>query len=201
MVSPAKKCSVTSWARTGSRSASRVTRLIEGEQIVVGRQDDGTRFIQVDAFPAAAVPDALFATGLLDENAAHGKGGGGEEVAAAVPVPLFPRADQAQVRLVDQGGGLERLARLLPCHPLGREPAQLVVDQRQELRRGTSVALPDGVQDAGHLIHRTFRSMGVSQRKKPRRAPSGNPGIHPVRSRLTCTSFQADAAPKESVSQ
>ncbi len=70
-------------------------------------------------------------------------------------MPLLPWTDQAQVRLVDQGRRLKRLARLLLCHPLGREPAQLVVNQRQELRRGTAVALPDGVQDAGHLIPQT----------------------------------------------
>ena len=114
---------------------------------------------------AAAMFAAQFAARVVDENAAHGLGGGGEEVAAAVPVPLFPWADQAQVRLVDQGRRLQRLAGLLTCHPLGREPAQLVVHQRQELRRGTSIALPDGVQDAGHLIHRQYRSNGESQRK------------------------------------
>ena len=34
------------------------------------------------------------------------------------------------------------------------QSAQLVVGQRQQLRRGLMVALPDSVQDAGQLIHR-----------------------------------------------
>ena len=78
---------------------------------------------------------------------------------------VLASADQPQVRLVDQGRRLERLAGLLLASLCGRQPAQLVVDQRQELRRGTGVALLDGVQDAGHLIHRQYRSTGESQRK------------------------------------
>ena len=45
-------------------------------------------------------------------------------------------ADQPEVRLVDEGGGLERLARLLRGQPRGRELAQLVVDEREEVGRG-----------------------------------------------------------------
>ena len=66
---------------------------------------------------------------------------------------LLSGSGKPNVGLVNEGCGLERLTRLLLCHPLGREPAQLVVDQRQELRRGTSVASLDGVQDVGHFIH------------------------------------------------
>ena len=54
---------------------------------------------------------ALLAAGLLDQDAAHGLGGGGKEMAPAVPVSLR-RADQPQVRLVDEGSGLQRLPRL-----------------------------------------------------------------------------------------
>ena len=60
---------------------------------------------------------------------------------------------QPQVGLVDQGRGLERLARLLLGQPLRRQLAQLVVDQRQELLGGGRVALLDGGQDAGDVAH------------------------------------------------
>ncbi len=33
------------------------------------------------------------------------------------------------------------------------DDAQLVVNQRQELRRGVRVALPGGVQEASDLVH------------------------------------------------
>ena len=56
-------------------------------------------------------------------------------MAAAVPL-RGQSAHQPQVGLVDQGGGLQSLAGLLLGQPLGRQLAQLVVDQRQELLRG-----------------------------------------------------------------
>ena len=100
-------------------------------------------------------PPALtagLAAGVLDEDAAHGLGRGGEEVAAAVPARVV-RPDEPEVGLVDQGRGLERLARLLLRQPLGGELAQLVVDQRQELLGRLRVALLDGREDAGDVVH------------------------------------------------
>ena len=43
---------------------------------------------------------------------------------------------QPDVGLMDQGRGLERLARLLLSHLLGGQLPQLVVDQRQKLLGG-----------------------------------------------------------------
>src|SRR5262249_26763843 len=51
------------------------------------------------------------------------------------------------------GRCLERLTGLLVRPFLGRQFAQLVVDQRQQLFGGVEVALPDGGQDARHLAH------------------------------------------------
>jgi hypothetical protein len=69
-----------------------------------------------------------------------------EEVPATVPV-LLVTSDQAQIGLVDQRRGVERLARLLPRQLLRRQFAEFVVDQRQELRGGGRVALLDGGQE------------------------------------------------------
>src|SRR5262249_40571329 len=46
---------------------------------------------------------------------------------------------QAEVRLVNQRGCLERLARSLMCQPLGRQLAKLLVNQRQQLLRSVRV--------------------------------------------------------------
>ena len=54
---------------------------------------------------------------------------------------------------MDQGRGLERLPGLLLGQPLRGQLAQLVVDQRQELLGGLRVALLDGREDAGHVVH------------------------------------------------
>jgi hypothetical protein len=65
-------------------------------------------------------------------------------MAPTVPALDFGRIDQPYIRLVDQGGGLERLSGLLLCQVLGGELAQLVVDERQELLGGLGIALLDG---------------------------------------------------------
>ena len=99
---------------------------------------------QVDAAEPAAPLLSGLAAGVLDEDAAHGLGRGGEEVAAAVPAAVGVAADQPQVGLVDQGGGLERLPGLLLRQPPGGQPAELVVDQRQQALGGLGVALLHG---------------------------------------------------------
>jgi hypothetical protein len=92
------------------------------------------------------VAEAALAAGLLDQDAAHGFGGGGEEVAPAVPPVRLPAADQSEVGLVDQGGRLQGLARLLFGHPGGRELSQLTVDEWQQLGRGRRVPARGRVQ-------------------------------------------------------
>ena len=62
-------------------------------------------------------------------------------------------ADQPEVRLVDEGGGLERLARLLPGQPGGGQLAQLVVDEGQQVGRGLRVAGRGGIEELGDVGH------------------------------------------------
>src|SRR5262245_13134950 len=109
------------------------------------------------------MPLPVLAAGVLDEDAAHGLGRGSEEVTAAVPVLGLFDVHQPQVRLVDQGGGLEGLVRLLLSQPLGRQPAQFVVDQRQEFRGGGGVALLDGGQDARDIRHAAQHTLAESE--------------------------------------
>ena len=109
------------------------------------------------ALEVAAVLAALLPPGVFHEDAAHGFRGGGEEVAAAVPVPRLLDVHQPQVRLVDQRGRLQRLAGLLLGQLLGGEPAEFVVDQGQQVLGVGRVALLDGVQDLGYVTHRPYR--------------------------------------------
>src|SRR6185295_18998455 len=74
-----------------------------------------------------------FAAGALDEDAAHGLGGRAEEVTAAVPGLVPVLSDESQVRLVDQGRGLQRVVRGLGRHASGGELPQLVLDEWEEL--------------------------------------------------------------------
>ena len=61
--------------------------------------------------------------------------------------------NQPQIRLVDQGRGLERLAGLLVRQFVRREFAQFLVDQRQELAGRVRVTPLDGVQDLRDVAH------------------------------------------------
>src|SRR5262249_53599957 len=112
--------------------------------------------------PAAAALLPLFVAGVVEEDAAHGLGCGGEEVAAAIPGVCHLAADQAEVGLVDQGGGLQGLPRLLLGQLLRGEPAQLVIDKGEQLLGGVRVALVDGGQEVGDLTHGGLPGVAVS---------------------------------------
>ena len=87
---------------------------------------------------------------------------------------LFPvHVHQADVGFVDQGRGFERLPWLLLSELLGRQLAQLVVDQRQELFGRLRVALLDVQEDAGHVRHRQTRDLAASAWSPERRPSDG----------------------------
>ena len=87
---------------------------------------------------------------------------------------------------MDQGRGLEGLARLLLSEPLGGQLAQLVVDQRQELLGRLGVALLDGREDAGDVV------IEVDTRVRPARAPGPVPWLWgcPIRADLGASGSQ-----------
>jgi hypothetical protein len=111
-----------------------------------------------DAAAPASAPVGLLAAGLIDENAAQGLCCYPEEVPAAVPVPRRPAPDESDVRLMDEGGRLERLARPLLGEARGRELAPLVVDRQRQIGRGSRVpGRGEQASDVGHAPECTVR--------------------------------------------
>src|SRR4051812_11763587 len=106
--------------------------------------------LQRHASPAAAVTHGRLPASRLNEDSPHRFRGGGEEVPAAVEVLV---ADQPQVRLVDQGGGVEGVAGGLGRYARGGERPQFVVDERQEVGSGLWVAGRGSIEEAGHIGH------------------------------------------------
>src|SRR6266567_4105065 len=102
---------------------------------------------------AAAMFFCFLAPGTFDKDSAHGLCGGGEEVAAAVPVLNLLQVHESNVGLMDQTCGLERLSWFLLCQLDRCQLAQLVIDQRQELAGGVWIALLDGGQDVRDVAH------------------------------------------------
>jgi N-sulfoglucosamine sulfohydrolase len=103
-------------------------------------------------------------------------GDAAKEKKPAVPVLRVIPPGESEVRLVDQGGSGQRLARLLPDQPGGGELPQLVVHEREQVGRGAGVAGLDGGKDPGDVGHdrRVYppgagRANGESVR--PRNAP------------------------------
>ena len=103
--------------------------------------------------PAAVLPGPL-AAGGVDEDAAHGLGGGGEEVAAAVPA-VWPARPPTSRRYASwtRAVGWRVWPGFSPASPRGGQLPQLVVDEREELLGGVGVAPLDGGQDVGDLAH------------------------------------------------
>jgi hypothetical protein len=93
-----------------------------------------------------------FAADFVNEDAAHGLSGGGEEMGAPVDFGIGI-AGLAQPGFMDQRRRLQRITRGFVRHPGGRQLAQLLIDQRQQFIGGPGVALVDGVEDAGDVAH------------------------------------------------
>ena len=74
-------------------------------------------------------------------------------MSATIPALLLVGAEQSHVGLVDQGRRLQSLPRFLVCQPRGSQFAQLIIDQRQEFLRGMRIAVLDGREDAGEVVH------------------------------------------------
>ena len=101
--------------------------------------------VKVQAHLPAAVFEAGLAACLEHEDAAHGVGGSAEEVGAVLPTAV-PATDELQPSLMHQRGGLQGLPVLLARHACGSQPAQLLIDQRQELLGGEALAPAGGLE-------------------------------------------------------
>ena len=133
----------TEFHHVGPHAASRLhgrERFIERHQLVRALIAADAELVQIEPAPSTALLCGPVLPGPLDEDPAHGLRRGAEEVPPAPPAGLGG-ADQPQVRLVNERGGLQRQTGLLVPHPLVGQAAQLFVDQRQELPGGLGITL------------------------------------------------------------
>jgi hypothetical protein len=126
---------------------------VQGENRIVAVRGGDRHVLEIHSLPRTAVPyPGLFAR-AFHEDAPHCFRRGAEEMAASVPA-LLPRVHhQSQPGFMHERGGLERLARLFSGHLRGRELAQFVIHQRQQLIAGFGIAFSDQTQDARNFIH------------------------------------------------
>jgi len=107
-------------------------KLVEVKGGIVRRRQG---FRQRDTLPAAAPFFPSSTTGVVDEEAPHDVGTDGEKMRAATPVHSG-LIDQLQVRLVNQGGRLQRVSETLAPHVERGPLTQLVVDEWQKVLSG-----------------------------------------------------------------
>ena len=116
------------------------------------------------------VPHAQPAPGAINQDMAHGFGGGAEEMPPVFP-SLFFIAQQAQVRLVDQGRGLQRLARRLERHLMRRQFSEFFVHEGEQLVGSLGIAAFKRLQDASDFGHAVRNSITAWAKEVGRRAP------------------------------
>ncbi len=114
---------------------------------------------------ARPAPGGGLPLGVVHQDAAHHAGRDAEEVRPALPVDLVV-VHQAQVRLVDQGRGLERVVAAFAAQVAARHLAQFLVDRRQEFLRGCHAAALPGQQKPGHPV--SGRRLGIGRHAEPR---------------------------------
>ena len=104
------------------------------------------------AFHATAMPVGSLVPGIVNEDAPHGFGGGGEKMGAVLPDGLAVAAGK-EPGFVDEGGGLQGLARGFAGEFLRGEFAQLVADQGQQPLGGLGIVRWAGCQAGGRFAH------------------------------------------------
>src|SRR6185295_13328094 len=104
------------------------------------------------ALMRAAVSLRAFAPRIVHENPAHRFSRRGEEMGSVIPFPLIV-AGEPQPRFVNEGGRLKCVARRFRRHFRRSEPAQFLVNERQQFIRRTCIALPGSIQDLREIVH------------------------------------------------
>jgi len=112
--------------------------LVQSNEFVVEGDVDQIFVREFAAAPRPALTLAALPANLVDQDAPHGFGGGGKEVARGCSTAGPYSHLRGGGRLRGPDGSLQRLAGRLLGHFLGGQLAQLIVDQRQELLRGVA---------------------------------------------------------------
>ena len=136
----------------GIRHCQAVKRFMDGQYRLVGVFDRQRDMIQRHPFQMAPVPRSGLRAGSLNQEAAHGLGGGGKEVATIIPV-LRASPDQPQPGLVDQRGGLEGVSGRFVGHLVRGQSAEFFVDEREQFLSGLGFALLHAVEYARDIAH------------------------------------------------
>ncbi len=149
---PPKKRSSTIFDFCGSISARRFERVVQGDEVHVARGARGVEvLVERELLELAAALLGLVGARVIDEDAAHHLRGDAEEVRAVLPLHLR-LIHEPHVRLVDERGGLQRVADALLAQVARGEAPQLAVDDGQQVVEHPAVAVRQADEQSGHLL-------------------------------------------------
>jgi hypothetical protein len=106
---------------------------------------------------------------VIDEDATHHLRRHAEEVGAILPDHAL-LSNQAQIRLMNQGRRLQRVARMLLTQVPGGAPSQFLLDQRQEIVTRLDVPSsprPEEDADRAGSIHHSGLGVSVDRSMSP----------------------------------
>jgi hypothetical protein len=134
--------------------------LVQGEQIEPARGDRGERIVEGGSRSGATALPRLLPAAVVHEDAPHHGCGDGQEVRAVLPDHAV-LLEQAEVGLVDEGGGLQSVAAALAAQVTGGAAAQVVVDERHQPLVGLAVALTPENEEFGDAFGRCGHGEGL----------------------------------------
>lgn len=121
-------------------------RFIKSNNVLGRRRSLHLQGVKRLPFNVATALVGLPAAGMVDENSPHRLRGGREKVGAVLPTGIN-FANQAEICLMHQGCRLERMTGRFDRHAMTRQPAQLVINQRQQLTSGLGLTRVDRPED------------------------------------------------------
>jgi hypothetical protein len=116
-----------------------VQGVVQGQELGVSLDGQGVKILESD--PASPVPfGGPTFPGIVHQDLAHEPGSDGDEVCPVLQLHRLA-AYQPKVSLVNQGGGLQGVIRSFRLEVVMSEPAQFLVEQRQQSIKGSLVSL------------------------------------------------------------
>jgi hypothetical protein len=149
-------------------------RALEVENRNLGVAMKAHILVEGDPLPSTSALDRSSLSSVLDEDLSHGAGSDPKEVGTILPVDAGA-VDQAEIGLIDKGGGLESVIRPLVVHHAAGELPELAVDGFEDsirdlsLIRALDLCVDEDLSDLlpGRFAHRSpLHKIGQRQSSK-----------------------------------
>jgi hypothetical protein len=129
---PTEEAEVDDFCLAGVDLCQTFKGFVESKDIEPFSFDSKDSLMERLAFPPADAFGRADSPGMIDEYAAHGAGGGGEQESAIRCASEDVASEELQQSLVDKGAGLEGVVGPLATHEVASDAPELVIDRPDE---------------------------------------------------------------------